>query len=153
MTRAGAVPPRLMRALTEASSDSTANTSWVMAGSMACISARLNLSSATPLVSAAFTMLPAMLMFFVQSSLLGWNWMLNNFYLANGTFFSCAILIAVLGTPATPDAALDAFRHGWEVIALSSLLAAVAGAVLLRPRRTRAAGPEREGSALVGSEA
>lgn len=56
-----------------------------------------------------------------------------------GLAIGVAILIAILGEPATPDAALDVFRTSWEFIAGASLAAGIAGAVLLRPRRTRSA--------------
>jgi EmrB/QacA subfamily drug resistance transporter len=55
-----------------------------------------------------------------------------------GLAVGVAVLIAVLGTPGSPAAALSAFRHGWEVIAGASLLAALAGMVILRaPRAAR----------------
>jgi hypothetical protein len=55
-----------------------------------------------------------------------------------GLAVGVAVLIAVLGTPGSPAAALSAFRHGWEVIAGASLLAALAGVVILRaPRAAR----------------
>ena len=57
-----------------------------------------------------------------------------------GLAIGVAILIAILGTPATPDAALDAFRQGWLMIAAASLAAGTAGGVLLRPRRAGSAG-------------
>ena len=47
-------------------------------------------------LAGAITFLPTMLMFIVQSSLMGWNWMLDNFYLATGTLLTSAILLAVL---------------------------------------------------------
>jgi EmrB/QacA subfamily drug resistance transporter len=56
-----------------------------------------------------------------------------------GLAVGVAILIAVLGAPATPSASLSAFQAGWVVIASVSVLAALAGAVLLRPRGQRAA--------------
>jgi ABC-2 type transport system permease protein len=73
-------------------------------------------------LTGAITMLPAMLMFFVQSSLLGWNWMMNNFYLANGTFFSCAILIAVL---TLLGLAMSAMVR-WRIVAGALILAVFA---------------------------
>jgi EmrB/QacA subfamily drug resistance transporter len=48
-----------------------------------------------------------------------------------GLAVGVAVLVAVLGTPHGPHATLSAYRHGWEVIALASLLAAVAGALTL----------------------
>ncbi len=50
-----------------------------------------------------------------------------------GFAIGVAVLVAVLGTPATPAARLAAFRHGWLVIAAIAL-AGAAGAVLLRRR-------------------
>lgn len=58
-----------------------------------------------------------------------------------GLAVGVAVLVAVLGTPASPAAQLSAFRHGWAVIAGVALLAAASGAMLLAPpsRRTRRA--------------
>jgi uncharacterized membrane protein YfcA len=53
-----------------------------------------------------------------------------------GLAVGVAVLVAVLGTPGSPAGVLSAYRHGWEMIAAVSLIAALAGAVLLRaPRR------------------
>jgi EmrB/QacA subfamily drug resistance transporter len=49
-----------------------------------------------------------------------------------GYTLGVAILVAVLGTPGTAPERLDAYRHGWEVIAGTALLAALAAAVLQR---------------------
>jgi MFS family permease len=49
-----------------------------------------------------------------------------------GLAVGVAVLVAVIGTPHSPGDELSAFQHGWTVIAASSLLAAVAGGVLLR---------------------
>ncbi len=58
-----------------------------------------------------------------------------------GLAVGVAILVAVIGTPGSPAADLSAFRAGWIVIAVSSLLAAAAGGVLLRtPGRDRESG-------------
>ena len=73
-------------------------------------------------LTGAITMLPAMLMFAVQSSLMGWNWMLNNFYLANGTFFSCAMVIAVL---TLLGLAMSAMVR-WRIVAGALILAVFA---------------------------
>jgi hypothetical protein len=73
-------------------------------------------------LTGAITMLPAMLMFAVQSSLTGWNWMLNNFYLANASFFSCAILIAVL---TLLGLAMSAMVR-WRIVAGALILAVFA---------------------------
>jgi EmrB/QacA subfamily drug resistance transporter len=55
-----------------------------------------------------------------------------------GLAIGVAVLVAVIGTPHTGAQQLSAFQHGWIVIAATALLAAVSGAVLLRPRRDRA---------------
>jgi EmrB/QacA subfamily drug resistance transporter len=55
-----------------------------------------------------------------------------------GLAVGVAILIAVIGTPHTGAQELTAFQDGWIVIAATALLAAISGAVLLRPRRDRA---------------
>jgi EmrB/QacA subfamily drug resistance transporter len=55
-----------------------------------------------------------------------------------GLAVGVAVLVAVIGTPLTGPAQLAAFRHGWIVIASTALLAAISGAVLLRPRPDRA---------------
>jgi EmrB/QacA subfamily drug resistance transporter len=53
-----------------------------------------------------------------------------------GLAIGVAVLVAVLGSPTSPAAQLSAFQHGWTVIAAVALCAAVAGAVLLRTRRS-----------------
>jgi EmrB/QacA subfamily drug resistance transporter len=60
-----------------------------------------------------------------------------------GLAVGVAVLVAVIGTPHTGAQQLSAFQHGWIVIASTALLAALAGAVLLRPRRDRARGSAR----------
>jgi MFS family permease len=59
-----------------------------------------------------------------------------------GLAVGVAVLVAVIGTPHSPAEQHTAFQHGWTVIASTSLLAALAGALLLsgaaRPRRDRA---------------
>jgi EmrB/QacA subfamily drug resistance transporter len=54
-----------------------------------------------------------------------------------GLAVGVAVLVAVLGAPATPAAAQTAFEHGWYVVAGASLLAALAGLLLLRPDPAR----------------
>ena len=55
-----------------------------------------------------------------------------------GLAVGVAILVAVLGTPHSVSAEVTAFEHGWTVISATALLAAVAGATLLRrPGRAR----------------
>ncbi len=56
-----------------------------------------------------------------------------------GLAIGVAVLIAVIGTPHGDAATLSAYRHGWEMIALASLLAAAAGGLLLRARGGAAA--------------
>jgi MFS family permease len=63
-----------------------------------------------------------------------------------GLAIGVAVLVAVLGTPTSP-AALSAFQSGWYVVAGASLLAALAGATLLR------AAPAVPRSVPVGAEA
>ena len=62
-----------------------------------------------------------------------------------GLAVGVAVLVAVLGTPSSPAGALAAYRHGWEMIAGVSLLAALSGIVLLRSPRRVAAGAGRHG--------
>jgi EmrB/QacA subfamily drug resistance transporter len=49
-----------------------------------------------------------------------------------GAVLGVAILIALLGTPSSPSAALAAFQRGWAFVALGGVLAAVAAAGLGR---------------------
>jgi hypothetical protein len=57
--------------------------------------------------------------------------------------------VAVIGTPLTPAAQVAAFQDGWIVIACTALLAAISGAVLLRPQRD----PGRESARWSGGAA
>ena len=57
-----------------------------------------------------------------------------------GLAVGVAVLVAVLGSPASPAGELSAFRHGWIVIAAIAL-ATAAAAVLLRTPAPRAATP------------
>jgi ABC-2 type transport system permease protein len=70
----------------------------------------------------AITLLPALLMFTVQSSLMGWNWTLNNFYLANATIFACLIAISVLTLLGLAMSALVR----WRIVAGALILAVFA---------------------------
>ncbi len=55
-----------------------------------------------------------------------------------GLAVGVAVLVAVLGAPGSVSGAVTAFERGWTVIAATALLAAVAGATLLRrPGRVR----------------
>jgi hypothetical protein len=58
-----------------------------------------------------------------------------------GLAVGVAVFVAVLGTPHGSAATLAAYRHGWEVIAFASLLAAVSGALTLRSRPVVAGAP------------
>jgi MFS family permease len=51
-----------------------------------------------------------------------------------GLAVGVAVFVAVIGDPRTGAATLSAYRHGWEMIALASLISAILGAVLLRRR-------------------
>jgi hypothetical protein len=51
-----------------------------------------------------------------------------------GMAIGVAILVAVLGAPDTSVGRLDAFRHGWWVIAAIAATGAVAAVLLRRPR-------------------
>jgi hypothetical protein len=51
-----------------------------------------------------------------------------------GLAVGVALFIAVLGTPVAGEATVLAYRHGTEVLAATSLLAAVIGLVTLRHR-------------------
>jgi EmrB/QacA subfamily drug resistance transporter len=55
-----------------------------------------------------------------------------------------AVLVAVLGTPRSPAAALTAFRHGWVVIAGVALAGAVTAMLLRRPAPAAAAPPSAQ---------
>jgi EmrB/QacA subfamily drug resistance transporter len=57
-----------------------------------------------------------------------------------GLAIGVAVLVAVLGSPASLAGELTAFRHGWIVVAAMAL-AAAAAAALLRSRPARAAAP------------
>ncbi len=57
-----------------------------------------------------------------------------------GFAIGVAVLVAVLGTPATADGRLAAFRHGWLVIAAIALSGAIAAVTLRRPRTPAAGG-------------
>jgi hypothetical protein len=49
-----------------------------------------------------------------------------------GYTFGVGILVAVLGTPRTDVDRLNAFRHGWIVIAAIAVLAALSSLLLVR---------------------
>jgi EmrB/QacA subfamily drug resistance transporter len=57
-----------------------------------------------------------------------------NMFRQIGLAIGVAILIAVLGSPHSPDAVLSVYRRGWIVTAAISLAAAVFGVALLGPR-------------------
>ncbi|MBV9817318.1 MAG: MFS transporter [Solirubrobacterales bacterium] len=58
-----------------------------------------------------------------------------------GLAIGVAILIAIIGTPHDPHAALDVFRRGWEAVAVAALMAALAGATVLHQARSRSIAP------------
>lgn len=70
-------------------------------------------------LAGAITLLPAMVMFAVQASLAGWNWTIDNFYLATASFFVCGILIAVF---ALLGLAMSALVR-WRIVAGALILA------------------------------
>jgi ABC-2 type transport system permease protein len=74
------------------------------------------------ILAGAITLLPGLLMFSVQSSLVGWNWMLDNFYLANATFFTCVIVLAVFTLLGLAMSALVR----WRIVAGALILAVFA---------------------------
>jgi EmrB/QacA subfamily drug resistance transporter len=57
-----------------------------------------------------------------------------------GLAIGVAVLVAVLGSPATPHASLVAFRDGWVVISATAIVAALAGGLLLGSRQAVPAG-------------
>jgi MFS family permease len=59
-----------------------------------------------------------------------------------GAVLGVAILVSILGAPATPDAAVSAFQHAWFVAAAIGVVAAVAAVRLGRPSATAPAGAE-----------
>jgi ABC-type transport system involved in multi-copper enzyme maturation permease subunit len=73
-------------------------------------------------LAGAITLLPTMLMFVVQSSLMGWNWMLDNLYLASATLFTSVILLAVLTLLGLAMSALVR----WKIVAGALILAVFA---------------------------
>ncbi|MEV7422578.1 MFS transporter [Streptomyces sp. NPDC091212] len=50
-----------------------------------------------------------------------------------GSVLGVALMVTLLGTPATSDAALDVFRHGWWAAVAAALLAAAAALAVSRP--------------------
>jgi ABC-2 type transport system permease protein len=70
----------------------------------------------------AITLFPALLMFCVQSSLMGWNWTIRNLYLANASIFTCLIVLAVLTLLGLAMSALVR----WKIVAGGLILAVFA---------------------------
>jgi EmrB/QacA subfamily drug resistance transporter len=62
-----------------------------------------------------------------------------NMFRQIGLAIGVAVLIAVLGSPRSPAAALTAYQRGWVVVAVISLVAAAAGLLLLTQRRSTTA--------------
>ncbi len=73
-------------------------------------------------LAGAITLLPGLLIFIVQSSLVGWNWMLDNFYLATATVLVCGILLAILTLLGLAMSALVR----WRIVAGALILAVFA---------------------------
>jgi ABC-2 type transport system permease protein len=71
---------------------------------------------------ASITLLPGLLAFAVQSSLVGWQWFIDNFYLGFGTLLSCLILMSVL---MLMGLAMSAFVR-WKIVAGALILASFA---------------------------
>jgi hypothetical protein len=71
-----------------------------------------------------------------------------------GLAVGVALFVAVLGTPSAGEATVLAYRHGTEVLAAASLLAAVIGLITLRrrPAAQAAAEPEAPAAAVAGVE-
>jgi EmrB/QacA subfamily drug resistance transporter len=66
-----------------------------------------------------------------------------------GLAIGVSVFVALVGTPRTPQASLNAWQHGWAVIAATGALAALAGAVGLRQRsiaRDSAVAPAMSGA-------
>jgi ABC-2 type transport system permease protein len=68
---------------------------------------------------ASITLIPGLLMFTVQSSLVGFTWFWDNLFLAYGTLLSCLLLIAVLSLMGL---AMSAFVR-WKLVAGALILA------------------------------
>jgi EmrB/QacA subfamily drug resistance transporter len=66
-----------------------------------------------------------------------------------GLAIGVSVFVAVLGSPATPDASLHAFEHGWTVIAIVGFVAAIVGALVLRNRPVAESDPARANPAAV----
>ena len=73
-------------------------------------------------LAGALTLLPGLVIFTVQSSLVGWNWMLGNFYLATATLLVCGILLAVFTLLGLAMSALVR----WKIVAGALILAVFA---------------------------
>jgi ABC-2 type transport system permease protein len=73
-------------------------------------------------LAGALTLLPGLLIFIVQSSLVGWNWMLGNFYLATATVLICTILLAIFTLLGLAMSALVR----WKIVAGALILAVFA---------------------------
>jgi ABC-2 type transport system permease protein len=73
-------------------------------------------------LAGALTLLPGLLIYIVQSSLIGWNWMLDNFYLATATVLTCGILLAIFTLLGLAMSALVR----WRIVAGALILAVFA---------------------------
>jgi hypothetical protein len=66
-----------------------------------------------------------------------------------GMAIGVAILVAVLGAPGTSVGRLDAFRHGWWVIAAIALTGAVAAVLIRRPAVPAPARPAQPAAVTI----
>lgn len=82
----------------------------------------LGKGSVVATLAGAITLLPGLLMFAVQSSLMGWKWMFGNFYLATATVLTCAAALSVLTLLALAMSALVR----WRIVAGALILAVFA---------------------------
>src|SRR5581483_9894880 len=86
---------------------------------------------------ASITLIPALLLFAIQSSLAGWSWFSANFYMSTGILVSCALVMAVMILLGLAMSALVR----WRIIAGALVLAVFAagkgfGAVVNNVMRT-----------------
>jgi MFS family permease len=68
-----------------------------------------------------------------------------------GLAVGVAVLVAVLGSPADPEATLEAFRRGWYVTAAVAVLAGVVGVAARMPKPATAQPESATESAVARS--
>ncbi len=73
-------------------------------------------------LAGALTLVPGLLMFTIQSSLVGWNWMLDNFYLATATVLISGIVLSIFTLLGLAMSALVR----WRIVAGALILAVFA---------------------------